>query len=119
MYKIKATKKEMKQNLYIIGIGYCGAQNLLKALEPIAYSKRAEGWACDYYDIDDVIISTGYSYLDNKRTKYKYEDLRKIELKADAIWSDYNITYKQRANKVKRLLVKFINKSIENYKNNI
>ena len=119
MEKIKATKKEMKENLYIIGIGYCGAQNLLKAFEPIAYSSRREGWACDYYYIDEVLISTGYSYLNNKRTKYDYEELRKIELKAGAIWSDYNITYKQRANKVKKLLIKFVNKSIENYKKSI
>ena len=119
MYKIKATKKEIKQNLYIVSIGYCGAQNLLKALEPIAYSTRAEGWACDYYDIDDVIISTGYSPLNNKRIKYDYKELRKLDQKANTIWSDYNITYKQRANKVYKLLVKFLNKSIKNYKESI
>lgn len=119
MYKIKATKKEMKQNLYIIGVGYCKMQNLLKALEPAAYSSRREGWACDYYDIDDIIISTGYDYLDNKRTKYDYKELTKLDKKACDIWSDYNITYKQRANKVYKLLVKFLNKSIENYKNNV
>jgi len=116
MKKIKTSKKDMKDNLYIVGIGYCNAQQLLKAFDPIAYSAGRDGWACDYYNVDDVIISTGYSYIDSKRTKHTYKQLKAVELKADAIWSDYSLTYKQRLSKVKRLMKKFLNDSIKRYK---
>jgi hypothetical protein len=70
MNKIKTTKKEMRQNHFILGVGYCTMQNLLYYYEPVAYSVRLEGWACDYYDIDGIIISMGYSPLvsDNMKT---------------------------------------------------
>lgn len=79
MNKIKATKKEMRQNHRIASIGYCEAQYLLKYQSPIAYSTRAEGWACDYYDIEGVIISTGYSTLNGKNTKCEYKTVRKYD----------------------------------------
>ena len=66
MNKIKATKRDMKENYRIIGIGYCDAQFLLQYHDAVAYSVRAEGWACDYYDVYNVVISTGYSYINNK-----------------------------------------------------
>ena len=49
MNKIKATKKEMKQNYRILSIGYCDAQYLLAYETPIAYSCGLYGWSCDYY----------------------------------------------------------------------
>lgn len=79
MNKIKATKKEMRQNHRIASIGYCEAQYLLKNHSPIAYSTRVEGWACDYYDIDGVIISTGYDPIKAKNTKCDYKTVQKYE----------------------------------------
>ena len=67
MSKIKATKKAMKESYNtIITIGYCNAQYLLQYENEIAYSARSEGWACDYYDINNVLISTGYAPLESK-----------------------------------------------------
>jgi hypothetical protein len=78
--KFKATKKEMKANYHhIIRVPYCAAQNMLKFSEPIAYSTRAEGWACDYYDIDGVLISTGYAPLDSKNAYTNYKTTRKYD----------------------------------------
>lgn len=82
MNKIKATKKEMRQNYRILSIGYCDAQYLLNYKSPVAYSTRAEGWACDYYDVDGVIISTGYDPLNDKNAKCNYKVLREYEKKA-------------------------------------
>ena len=63
--KIKVTRKYMKEtygNANIYCIGYCNLQHLLRFEEPFAYSTRAEGWACDYYELPgNVIISTGYA----------------------------------------------------------
>lgn len=109
MYKIKATKTEMKQNYYIIGIGYCNAHYLLKAFQPLAYSSGVYGWSCDYYDINDVIVSTGYSYIDNKRIKYDYEALRKLDKKASKIWNDTRIKkYQTKVKKVQKLFIEFL-----------
>ena len=107
--KFKVTKKEMKQNYYrIIGIGYCEAQHLLYYAEPIAYSAGVNGWACDYYDIDGVLISTGYSYLDNKNTYADYEIIKEYNKKARDIILDNNLDYEQRKNQVQALLKEFI-----------
>ena len=108
MNKIKATRKDMKENYYIISVSYCGLQTLLKHQEPIAYSTRAEGWACDYYDINGVIISTGYSPINSKRTKASYELIRKYENKARIINDNYKLSYEVRKNKINKLLSEFI-----------
>jgi hypothetical protein len=85
MNKIKTTKKEMKQNYRILGVGYCEIQTLLKYQNPVAYSSGVYGWACDYYYIDDVIISTGYSYIDNKNMKDDYNLIKEYEKKARSL----------------------------------
>ena len=45
--------------------------------EPFGYSTRAEGWACDYYDAYNCIISTGYAPISAKNTKPNYKLIRK------------------------------------------
>ena len=60
--KIKVTKKYIRENSNkIIKLHYCEAQTLLRYENPFAYSTRIYGWSCDYYDVNGVIISTGYS----------------------------------------------------------
>ena len=82
MLKIKASKKDMKENYKILGTGYCSMQYLLRFKEPVAYSTRAEGWACDYYEVDDVVISTGYAPLKNKNMDIDYSTIKAYENKA-------------------------------------
>lgn len=103
--KFKATKKEMREGYtHIIGIGYCAAQTLLRYENAIAYSVRAEGWACDYYDIDGVLISTGYSPLACKNAKIDYSRLREFELKAQ-VKRGYQKTAKSRTRGLLRLFI--------------
>lgn len=84
--KFRTTKKEIKSNYNrIIRIGYCDAEYLLNYHSPIAYSAGVYGWACDYYDIDGILISTGYAPLDNKNTKSNYENTRKYNEAARTI----------------------------------
>ena len=69
--KTLKTKKSMKQSAKeTYSVGYCGLQFLLRYREPEAYSAGAEGWACDYYRIGDVLISTGYNPT-GKNISYK------------------------------------------------
>ena len=64
--KLIAKKKDIKEGYYkIIRVGYCNMQNLLAYKSAFAYSTRVEGWACDYYDIGGICISTGYSPIGN------------------------------------------------------
>ena len=106
--KFKATKKEMKYNFYYIAnIGYCDAQYLLNYKGPIAYSAGVYGWACDYYDIDNVLISTGYSPLAEKNTKKDYELLKSYEDQARAITCS-DIDYSEKELKINKLLSDYI-----------
>ena len=115
MNKIKASKRDMKGNYHIISVSYCGLQYLLRYENAVAYSSGSNGWACDYYDIDNVIVSTGYAPISSKNTNASYELIKKYELKASKIENDYNIDYKIRRQKITKLLKKFIAES----KNNI
>jgi len=107
--KFKVSKKEMNRNYnYIISIGYCGAYWLLKYKKPIAYSTRIEGWACDYYDIDGVLISTGYAPLSSKNTHSNYDILHRYNEQAEKIARNYLLSYEERAKQVNALLKEYV-----------
>ena len=61
--KLKTTKKQIRENTNgnLYSIGYCELDYLLKYKDPFAYSAGYYGWTCDYYNINGVIISTGYN----------------------------------------------------------
>ena len=83
MIKLKATKKEMREGYYyILSVNYCSMQSLLREQRPFAYSTRAEGWACDYYEVNDVLISEGYAPLTSKNMKKDYSIIKEYENKA-------------------------------------
>ena len=87
--KLRASKKELREGYYrIISIGYCDAQRLLNYEKAFAYSAGVYGWACDYYDIDGVLISTGYSPLASKNVKFDYKLVREYEDEADNLDRD-------------------------------
>lgn len=107
--KFKVTKKEMRQSgRDILKIGYCNAQFLLRGFDPVAYSERREGWACDYYQINNTIISTGYDPIG---CKVDYNLVREYDEKAAAIWRDYSRTYEDQEAAVDTLLNEFITKA--------
>ena len=109
MSKYKTTKKAIKEDYSKIAmVGYCDAQNLLKYEESIAYSTRAEGWACDYYDINGVLISTGYAPIDGRNTHCSYDIVKKYDDQARTISDNYNLTYEQQKEQVTALLQDFI-----------
>ena len=109
MSKYKTTKKAIKESYNtVIKIGYCNAQYLLQFENIMAYSTRSEGWACDYYDIENVLISTGYAPVESRNTKCNYEIVKKYEdLARKNILS--NIPYEEQKQVNKDLLSQFIN----------
>lgn len=111
MGKLKLTKKAVKEAYgTIIKIGYCNLQWLLKYENPFAYSTRAEGWACDYYNIDNVIISMGYSPIGKG---VSYELTKKYEDKAREIATNYKLNWEQQKNQLSELLNQFIEECVK------
>ena len=106
--KLKTTKNQVKNSFVnILSLGYCELQYLTRYKNPFAYSSGINGWACDYYNIDGVCLSTGYAPI-GQNVDYKL--VRKYEAKAQKISLDYNLDYKIREKRVNKLLIEFINK---------
>ena len=104
--KLQTTKKAIKNNFYtVISIGYCDAQYLLYFKNPFAYSAGVNGWACDFYQINNICISTGYSPIGER---VSYELLNELETKAGAIVRDYSIEHKDKPVLVESLLTQLI-----------
>ena len=102
--KFKTTKKEMK-NYYskILSIGYCSLQSLLYYEDPIAYSSGSNGWSCDYYKFDNLIICTGYSRIGEE---VNYDLVREYEKKANKLRD--KCSWKKIDEKMKKLIKEFI-----------
>ena len=107
MMKLQATKKQMRQHHRIISIGYCDAESLLNYQEPFAYSAGINGWACDYYYANGVLLSTGYSPLSNKNTKDGYKVIRDYNDKARTIVHS-DIDYETKKEQVNSLLMEMV-----------
>ena len=108
MSKYKTTKKAIRE-MYdpIYCVGYCNLQNLLRFRDPFAYSTRAEGWACDYYNMDSFIICTGYAPIGRKTD---YNLCREYDQKAREVLCDYTLNWEQQRDKIEELIEEFAGK---------
>ena len=105
--KLQTSKKAIKNGFKtVLSVGYCSAQNLLYFKSPFAYSCGIYGWSCDYYQINNVCISTGYSPIG---TNVDYSLLRDLELKAEKIVHDHTIKYEDQKFQIDLLLNELIN----------
>jgi hypothetical protein len=105
--KAQVTKKQIRENFYsILSIGYCDAQYLLYFKNPFAYSSGINGWSCDYYQIDNICISTGYAPIG---TPVNYSLLRELEGKAQKIVHDYNLSSLDKEKQLNELIKELIN----------
>ena len=112
--KFKTTTKKIKQNYannYIISIGYCDLQTLLKYESPRAYTSGIYGWNYDLYEIDGVAICTDYRGMPQGKN-FNYDLVRKYETKAQKIADrrkKENQTWEQFDNKQKKDMQKLLN----------
>lgn len=106
--KIKVYKKEIKSRAVVLCVPYCGLQFALKHESPFAYSTRAEGWACDYYNVEGVVISTGY---DPTGKKVSYELIKKYETEAKKL--DSVLSFEEKAAKNREILKRFVSEALE------
>lgn len=113
--KLKASKKEIKENSYkIIKIGYCDADYLLSCVEPFSYCCGLYGWSCDNYEVitnkNKIVISIGYAPIESKNIntkKVNYDLIRKYNQKALQITNNSK-TWEERRKKINKLLFKFV-----------
>lgn len=105
--KFKTTRKNMKENYStIIKVGYCNIAYLLQYEQPIAYSTRSEGWACDYYEVDGVLISTGYAPIGN--IVPSYDTCHRYNVKAESIVLTHGMNRDDKMDIVRGYLREFI-----------
>ena len=105
--KLKTTNKAIRANFdKVISIGYCNAQYLLRYKRPFAYNCGVYGWCCDFYEINNACISTGYRPIGEK---LDYNLLCDLEKKARAICLDYNLDNETKKVRIDLLLTELIN----------
>lgn len=105
--KFKKTKKAMKENYgTIIKVGYCVLQYLLHYEKPTSYSAGSAGWSCDYYEIDGVIISTGYASIGNVAPAYGV--CHRYNIKAENIVLTHGMNRDDKIDIVRGYLKEFI-----------
>ena len=107
--KYKASKKDINASYDVYKVGYCTIQYLLNGIEPFAYSARAEGWACDYYDFGGgIVVSTGYAPTG---AAVPYELSRKYDDKAAKVLGN-NWSYNRKLAELTRLRAEYVKEVI-------
>ena len=102
---VRITRNDIKTFNTRLSIPYATLQSLLSYIQPIGYNAGIYGWNYDCYDIDGVLLMTGY------RTIGKTIDrsiINKYEKQADNLNSQ-NISYEDKKKEALRLLGQFIN----------
>lgn len=105
--KNRLTRNDIKTFNTRLSIPYATLQSLLSYIEPIGYNSGVYGWNFDCYDIQGVLLMTGY------RTIGKTVDrsiITKYEKQADLLDSQ-NIPYEDRKKEALKLLAQFIDES--------
>ena len=101
------TQKSIKSGYeYVIPVGCCFMDNLLRYKQPIAYTTRVEGWAADIYEYNsNIAIATGYAPFGTmKLTTEQYMIIKEYEKQAIAINNNYDLEYNVRKREVELLL---------------
>ena len=108
--KAKVTKKEVRQSFNtILSLGYCEIQGLTYYINPFAYSCGVYGWSCDYYDVKNVCLCTGYSPIGRD---VPYSLVKEYETKANkVVYGNYGTPYEEKKAQVTALLNEFIDKA--------
>ena len=98
---------------YIICVGYCSLQYLLKCKDSKLYTCGVYGWNANIFHINNsTCIVTGYRPFGNIYPKY--EIIKKYEDKARAIYNDYDLKWQEKNKKLEKLLDKFIKEVMQN-----
>lgn len=103
--KEKVSKNAIKEEYPTIIAVECGAmQSLLHFQTPFAYSVGRDGWHCDYYNVDGIIISTGRKPIGAIKVAKSPTQLRYYENSACVTLCNSKIPIKYKETQVNKLL---------------
>jgi hypothetical protein len=108
--KAKTTKKEINSRFRnVLNIDADEMNSLLYFNPAFAYSTRVEGWACDYYEIGNICLSSGYSPIG----KHASRDLQKsFDIKAKKVLQSTFFKTETKQKKINALLLQFAEQAI-------
>lgn len=111
--KLKTTKKDINSRFKnVLNVDSDLIPSLLCFTPAFAYSVRAEGWACDYYEANnETCLSSGDSPIGENVSR---EIQKHFEAKAKKIIQSTFFKTETKAKKINALLLEFANKSINN-----
>ena len=114
MTRVQVKKSDvMSQNRYVICVGYCELQYLLRFEDSQFYTAGVYGWNADVFQINSsTVIVTGYRTFGNVRPHY--ELVREYEKKASVILENGNLSYFEKESENEKLISEFCEKAIEN-----
>lgn len=108
--KARVTNKMLREN-QAIKVGYCAMTYLLRYEEPVYYTSGVYGWNSDVYNIDGIIVSTGYRPAGTRRIDYKTIEV--YEGMARDIADDDSLSYYHKKCRVRALLNELLSKAVE------
>ena len=109
--KAKISKKDVNNRFRsVLCVDADLIPNLLFFNNAFAYSTRAEGWACDYYEAtNSICLSSGYSPIGKNVNR---ELQQSFELKAKKVIQSTFFKRETKAKKINALLLEFANQLI-------
>lgn len=101
--KKRFTNRELRKNhKNIIRIPYCNLQYLLSTTPVTGYTSGIYGWNSDIYEINGIIISTGYRPIGN--IKPDASTNKRYERAAEKIIGKFEVPYEKRAEEMRNIL---------------
>jgi hypothetical protein len=101
--KFKTTRKAINDRFLVFQVSYCGVQTLLRYQNPFAYNSGIYGWNCDYYEVNGIVICTGYRPHGISTDKTR-EIFNKYEKMAQALDEDNSLDYEKRRGYINTLV---------------
>lgn len=112
MLKAKVTDRELRNGYYVIELGYCDAQNILKFANARFYNYGVYGWRYDVYELDWCLaICTGYQpvrSIPKKVNAQAVEIIEKYDKKAETLKSSDYKSYDNYRRAIERLYNKMV-----------
>ena len=102
--KNRLTRNDIKTFNIRLSIPYATLQSLLSYIEPIGYNAGIYGWNFDCYNIDGVLLMTGYRTIGKTVER---SIINKYEKQADSLNSQ-DISYESKKKEALKLLNQFI-----------
>lgn len=105
--KTKMSRRKIKTDYKVYCIGNGNLQYMLNYVRPFAYSTRAEGWACDYYDVGNgIVLCDGYAPIGKK---VNFDIMDAFDKKAKEIWEEFHWDDPEKCQKMlKNLIADFV-----------